>query len=108
MITADHETRQQVLIYASAIAADPSDVISVVVGAGPLLDWLEAAVSEADFRLRCAAMERHHHNAFCAGTCQGMSPEKFVAGALALYLFVTGAFEVPDGFFTETISPEAA
>jgi hypothetical protein len=105
MITADHETRQQVLIYASAIAADPSDVISVVVGAGPLLDWLEAAVSEADFRLRCSAMERHHYNCFAAGTCQGISPEKFVAGACAMYVFVTGAIEVPDGFFTE---PEAA
>jgi hypothetical protein len=106
VITASHVVRQKVITYSSGITADPSDVIAVVVGAGPLLDWLEAAVDEDDFARRLAAMERYYANCFFGSSRSGMSPEEFVRATRTLYLYAINAI-VPE-YVPDALPPEAA
>jgi hypothetical protein len=94
MTGADPEIRHAVLRYASALAADPSDAVTVVVNAIPLLGWLQDAPDEQDQALRKACMDRHHANVHFleGGAGELLTPEEFLAGVITLYAFVTTAF----------------
>jgi hypothetical protein len=87
-VVVDARDRVAMLAQARCFTTDESDAVLLAANAAPLIEWLQAAVSEEDIRARISALSQQSFSA----SRRDDDPQRFLGGAKTLHAFI-----YPDG-----------